>query len=68
MRMLGAQEQLVLRLRFGDARRSRTQREVAALLGVPRGTVRRIERRALRKLRSSTLDPVGGGWNGWDEA
>ena len=67
MQILEAREELVLRLRFGDARTAHTRQEVARLLSVSDGTVRRIERDALRKLRMSALGPVSRGWPGWDE-
>jgi len=64
---LAADEKQVLRLRFAEAKRSRTREEVAALLAVSVDTVRQIELRALRKLRLSALGALGGGFNGWDE-
>ena len=67
MAILGHQEELVLRLRFGSARKAQTRQEVARLLGVSDETVRRVEYQALRKLRQSALGPVSNGWAGWDE-
>jgi DNA-directed RNA polymerase sigma subunit (sigma70/sigma32) len=67
MEILGVREELVLRLRFGNARTAQTRQAVARLLGVSDGTVRRIEREALRKLRLSALGPISEGWRGWDE-
>ena len=64
---LGAREELVLALRFGNARRAQTRSTVAQLLGVSDSTVRRIEQRALRMLRLSALGPIDQGWQGWDE-
>lgn len=67
MAILGAREELVLKLRFGGVRKGHTRKEVARRLGVSDDTVQRIERRALRKLRQSALGPVANGWAGWDE-
>jgi DNA-directed RNA polymerase sigma subunit (sigma70/sigma32) len=67
MRILGNQEELVLRLRFGSAQQAQTRQEVARLLGVSDETVRRVEYQALRKLRQSALAPLSNGWAGWDE-
>jgi DNA-directed RNA polymerase sigma subunit (sigma70/sigma32) len=64
---LTEKEAALLRMRFDDTRRVATLQEVAGLLGMPLGTARRIERRALRKLRSSALGPVAQGFDGWDE-
>ena len=61
-------ETAVLRLRFEQLRRVATPQEVAGLLGLPLPTVRRIERRALQKLRRSALGPIAHGFDGWDEA
>ena len=67
MQTLGPREELVLRLRFGNTRETHSRQEVAQLLGLSLDSVRRIERRALRKLRQSALGPIGSGWQGWDE-
>jgi DNA-directed RNA polymerase sigma subunit (sigma70/sigma32) len=68
MPTLTEQETVVLQLRFGHTRRVAPPHEVAALLGLSLSTVRRIERRALRRLRLSALGPVAEGFDGWDEA
>ena len=50
---LDAREQQVIRLRYGlDGKAPMAQREVAALLGISRSYVSRIEKNALRKLRT----------------
>jgi DNA-directed RNA polymerase sigma subunit (sigma70/sigma32) len=67
MEILETREELVLRLRFGDARTAQTRAAVARVLGVSAGRLRRIERQALRKLRMSALGPLSKGWQGWDE-
>lgn len=55
--VLTDQEKLVIRLRYGlDGQRPRRQREVAALTGISRSYVSRIEKRALEKLRRE-LEP-----------
>jgi DNA-directed RNA polymerase sigma subunit (sigma70/sigma32) len=55
---LSARERDVLRLRFGlDDGRQRTLEEVAALYGETREQVRKIEAKALRKLRSGPPRP-----------
>jgi DNA-directed RNA polymerase sigma subunit (sigma70/sigma32) len=64
--ILEASEALVLQLRFGTVRRAQSRDDVARFLGVSDRTVRRIERRALRKLRMDALGPGSGG-PGWDE-
>ena len=49
---LTEQEKQVIRARYGlDGRMPRRQREVAALTGISRSYVSRIEKRALQKLR-----------------
>jgi DNA-directed RNA polymerase sigma subunit (sigma70/sigma32) len=63
---LTAQQELVLRLRFGQARPVTIQ-QVADALGLPVLTTRRIEGEALRGLRLSALDSVGSGQCLWDE-
>jgi DNA-directed RNA polymerase sigma subunit (sigma70/sigma32) len=68
MSTLTEKETAVLRMRFDDAQRVATLQEVAGLLRMPLDTARRIERRALRKLRRSALGPVAQGFDGWDEA
>ncbi len=51
---LGERERLIIRLRSGlDGRTALTQREVAALLGISRSYVSRIEKNALDKLRTA---------------
>ena len=65
--LLGGREELVLQLRFADARTAQPRDAVAQLLGVSNETVRRIEYRALRLLRMSALGPISQGWQGWDE-
>jgi FixJ family two-component response regulator len=67
METLAPREELVLRLRFGRVRATRTRQQVAQLLRVSDATVQRIEQQALRKLRLSALGPITGGWQGWDE-
>lgn len=48
------QERLIIRLRYGmDGERPRRQREVAAVTGISRSYVSRIEKRALEKLRKA---------------
>jgi DNA-directed RNA polymerase sigma subunit (sigma70/sigma32) len=64
--ILEGREVLVLELRFGNLRRAQSRGDVARFLGVSDRTVRRIERRALRKLRMEALVPGSGG-QGWDE-
>ena len=52
--VLGERERQIVRLRYGlDGRDTLTQREVAALLGISRSYVSRIEKSALEKLRSA---------------
>ena len=52
-RCLTAQEKLVIRLRYGlDGMQPHRQREVAAVTGISRSYVSRIEKRALEKLRA----------------
>jgi DNA-directed RNA polymerase sigma subunit (sigma70/sigma32) len=65
-RTLTAQQELVLRLRFGQGRPATIQ-EVAGALGLPARTTRRIEAEVLRGLRLSALDSVGSGQCHWDE-
>jgi DNA-directed RNA polymerase sigma subunit (sigma70/sigma32) len=67
MQILTVQQELVLLLRFGQARRPATEQQVAQALGLSVRTVRRIEGEALRRLRLSTLDSVGSGQCDWDE-
>ena len=53
-RVLTEQEALVIRLRYGlDDNRPCRQREVAAITGISRSYVSRIEKRALEKLRQA---------------
>ncbi len=66
MKNLTAQQERVLRLRFGQGRPA-TIREVADALGLEVRTTRRIEGEALRRLRLSALDSVGSGQCDWDE-
>ena len=48
------QERLIIRLRYGmDGERPHRQREVAAVTGISRSYVSRIEKRALEKLRKA---------------
>ena len=50
---LTGQEQQVIRLRYGlDGEAPKRQREVAAVTGISRSYVSRIEKRALEKLRA----------------
>ena len=50
---LTEQEKLVIRLRYGlDGQQPHRQREVAAVTGISRSYVSRIEKRALEKLRA----------------
>lgn len=52
--VLGERERQIVRLRYGlDGQDTMTQREVAALLGISRSYVSRIEKSALEKLRSA---------------
>ncbi len=52
--VLGERERQIVRLRYGlDGQDTLTQREVAALLGISRSYVSRIEKSALEKLRSA---------------
>lgn len=52
--VLGERERQIVRLRYGlDGKDTLTQREVAALLGISRSYVSRIEKSALEKLRSA---------------
>ncbi len=51
---LGERERQIIRLRYGlDGKTALTQREVAALLGISRSYVSRIEKNALDKLRTA---------------
>ena len=68
MLMLTQEETAVLRLRFDHPERIATREEVAGLLGLPLPAMRRIERRALRKLRLIAIGPLAQGFEGWDEA
>jgi len=61
-----SQQELVLRLRFGQGRPATIQ-QVADALGLTVRTARRIEDEALRRLRLSALDSVGSGQCDWDE-
>jgi DNA-directed RNA polymerase sigma subunit (sigma70/sigma32) len=67
MSPLTQKETTVLRMRFDDTQRVPPLQEVAGLLRMPLSTARRIERRALRKLRRSALGSSANGFNGWDE-
>jgi DNA-directed RNA polymerase sigma subunit (sigma70/sigma32) len=67
MQVLTVQQELVLLLRFGQARCPATEQQVARALGLTARTVRWVEREALRRLRLSTLDSVGTGHCDWDE-
>ena len=52
--VLGERERQIVKLRYGlEGRDTLTQREVAALLGISRSYVSRIEKSALEKLRSA---------------
>ena len=52
--VLGERDRQIVKLRYGlDGRDTLTQREVAALLGISRSYVSRIEKSALEKLRSA---------------
>ena len=52
--VLTSQEQQVIRLRYGlDGQEPMRQRQVAAVTGISRSYVSRIEKRALEKLRSA---------------
>ncbi len=52
--VLGERERQIVKLRYGlDGKDTLTQREVAALLGISRSYVSRIEKSALEKLRSA---------------
>jgi DNA-directed RNA polymerase sigma subunit (sigma70/sigma32) len=64
---LTEQEAVVLRLRYQQPGGVTTPQVIAGQIGLPVHTVRRIERDALRKLRTHALALVGCGFNGWDE-
>jgi len=53
---LSEKEQEILRLRFGLGSRKHGPDEVGALIGVTQSRVRRMEGRALRKLRVAALE------------
>ena len=56
---LDAREQQVIRLRYGlDGKAPMAQREVAALLGISRSYVSRIEKKAVRILRGCFADEI----------
>ena len=56
---LTEQEQQIIRMRYGlDGSAPKRQREVAAVTGISRSYVSRIEKRALQKLRSAMGDSV----------
>ena len=56
---LTEQERQVIRMRYGlDGSAPKRQREVAAVTGISRSYVSRIEKRALQKLRSAMGDSV----------
>ena len=54
---LTEQERLVIRLRYGlDGEKPHRQREVAAVTGISRSYISRIEKRAMEKLRRALGD------------
>ena len=56
---LDAREQQVIRLRYGlDGKAPMAQREVAALLGISRSYVSRIEKKAVGILRGCFADEI----------
>ena len=58
-RVLTDQEKEVVCMRYGlFGQEARKQREVAALLGISRSYVSRIEKRALERLRAELEEPV----------
>ena len=56
LRQLDPKEAEILRLRFGIGDRMHDRNEVGARFGVGRWLVRRMETRALRKLRAAALE------------
>lgn len=57
--ILKGREKMILELRYGlISGKSKTQREIAQMLGISRSYVSRIEKRALKKL-GKELDPEG---------
>ena len=55
---LTEQEQLVIRLRYGlEGEKPHRQREVAAVTGISRSYISRIEKRAMEKLRKALGEP-----------
>ncbi len=56
LRQLEPTEADILRFRFGIGERMHDLDEVGMRLGVPRARLRRLESRALRKLRAATLE------------
>ncbi len=56
LRQLDPREAEILRFRFGIGERMHDPDEVGMRLGVPRARLRRLESRALRKLRAATLE------------
>lgn len=52
--LLNSREKLVLELRYGlNNKDSKTQREIASMLGISRSYVSRIEKKAIKKLRKN---------------
>jgi RNA polymerase primary sigma factor len=63
MRLLTSREQEVLRLRFGlDDGATRTLEQTGHALTLSRETVRQLEKRAIRKIRRSNLEPMLAGF------
>ena len=57
--VLKGREKMILELRYGlISGKSKTQREIAQMLGISRSYVSRIEKRALKKLEKE-LNPEG---------
>lgn len=54
--VLDPREQLVIRLRYGLSEPPKTQKETAAVLGISRSYVSRIEKSALLKLKGALID------------
>ncbi len=67
MTKLTGRQELVLRLRFGQAARPVPQRQVAERLGVSLRSVRQIEHHALRRLRLEEESLISNAISGWDE-
>ena len=55
-KVLDSREKTVIRLRYGLSEPPKTQKETAAVLGISRSYVSRIEKSALQKLKDALLD------------